>query len=591
MKTLIGLDAISYKVESKDLFLNLQFAVEQGFRLGIVGPNGSGKSTLLKIMSGEIIPDSGRVITSRGLKIGYVPQLDNFKDSDSVEKTLIKNLDSSLQDYEASTIANKILSKVGFINTSQTISELSGGWRKRLSIAISLAQDPEVLLLDEPTNHLDLAGLIWLEEFLVNCNISWVLISHDRYFLEKTVTQILEISPIYAQGIFRSDGSYLDFIENKENYISQEKKRAASLNNKVKTELEWASKAPQGRGTKAIARINQANRLHSQLQEMKNRQRQSNLNLNFTDTTRKTKDLIEFKNVSFFYDQKKVLEKESFKITNGMCLGILGHNGQGKSTILKLIGEMLTPNSGEIKKAPNLKIIYFDQLRTSIQANTTVIEAISNGQAPISYQGRIFTIASWLKKFGFKAEIQNTKINQLSGGEQARILLAKLIYQEADVLILDEPTNDLDISMLEMLEKMLQDFSGATILVTHDRFMLEKVCTHYLGFVKGQKLLTFASYEQWQESILNNKSDLKEFNEKEQKSTWNESLKREYGQIENKIVKAEKNLEQLNITASLPETYTNLELSQKIGKDLKIAKQNIDDLYKRWQELDEIKPK
>lgn len=590
MGSLISLDAVSHSIGSKQLFENLVLSVNEGMRLGVIGPNGSGKSTLIKLIAGIIEPSEGRVTRNSKIEVGYVPQVDDFNDNHQIIKVIHDKLIKVFTEEEVRIRSEKYLSLVGFTDNEQKVSELSGGWRKRLALAIALAFEPEVLLLDEPTNHLDLEGLLWLENLLNTSTFAWVLISHDRYFLERTVTDILEIAPYYVSGIKKYPGKYKEFLEKREQFFEQEESATASLANKVKTELEWASRMPKARATKANYRMQEAERLHSELKERRFRLKSETTNLSFTSSSRQTKDLVEFINVSFNYADKKILEKSNFLIQNRNCLGILGVNGQGKSTLLRLIGGSINPAAGKVKHANFLKIVYFDQLRSSLDSASSLKIALTDGYEQVIYQDKPIHFISWAKRFGFNADDLDKPVNSLSGGEQARVLLSMLVRKEADLLILDEPTNDLDVNMLEKLEEMLNEFDGGVVLVTHDRYMLENVCTHFLGFNSNNELLPFSSYEQWQSSLKlvnDNKSSSKVKKNSESKLT--KELSKEYSQIEKKIAKAEQVLTEVMNKAGDPAMHSNHEASQKINSELKEAKDKVDALYARWEELEGLK--
>ncbi len=596
MSTLISLDSVSHQIGNKQLFSDLKLAISDDSRIGIIGPNGSGKSTLMKIIAEEIVPDSGRVVCGRSVQVAYVPQMDSFNPALTAQEVMIKELSNNFTDLEANTRAGKFLSKVGFEDLTQKVGDLSGGWRKRLSLAVALAREPEVLLLDEPTNHLDLAGLLWLENLLNNANFAWALISHDRYFLERTVKEVIEVAPCYKNGIIKLGGSYQTFLEKRDEFLDQEAKGIASLANKVRNEQEWASRAPKARGTKANYRVKEADRLDSELQERRSRVTGEATKVSFTASQRQTKELAEFINVTFGFDNLPIVTQENFIINSGVCLGVLGTNGQGKSTLLKLIGGALEPQAGKVKRAGHLKVVYFDQLRGALSSASTLRQALADGYDQVVYQSRSLHIISWGKKFGFDPADLDKPIKNLSGGEQARLLLSILVRQEADLLILDEPTNDLDLPMLEMLEGMLVDFPGAVILVTHDRYMLEKVCTNFLGFNQEQKLLTYASYAQWQES----RARVQHAKESRgsgsipsipvAKKMSSEEI-REYGQMEKKIMKAEQELALIEDRAVKAATANDHHLMVQVANELTVAQEKVEGLYRRWDELENLSGK
>src|SRR5712675_2051159 len=375
---------------------------------------------------------------------------------------------------------------------------LSGGWRKRLAIAEAVVTHPDVLLLDEPTNHLDLAGIVWLEELLNEGSFACVLVSHDRYFLENVATEIVELNRVYADGLLRVKGSYSKFLEGKQLYMEAQSKLQDALKNRVKIEVEWLRRGPKARSTKAKARIDNAQELIGQLKEVNSRVQTASAGIDFSSTDRQTKRLVELEDVSVVLGDRKIVEGLNFLITSGVRVGLVGPNGSGKTTLLRLLPWALEPNAGAIKKAAALKIIYFSQMR-ELEEGVTLRRALAPDSDSVVYQGRVVHVASYATKFLFTSEQLNQPVANLSGGERARVLIAKLMLEPADLLLLDEPTNDLDISTLEILEESLLEYAGALVLVTHDRYMLDRVSTMVLGLDGRGGAEAFADYRQWEE--------------------------------------------------------------------------------------------
>ncbi|MCB0352320.1 MAG: ABC-F family ATP-binding cassette domain-containing protein [Bdellovibrionales bacterium] len=591
---LVHLDSVTVQIGSRMLFEDLRLSIRPRSRIGIVGPNGSGKSTLLKTFAGIVEPNSGRVV-SGGVRVVYVPQSEDFSPQQSVLQAAASCLEGHLSAEEVEVAASKALSRVGFVDFDQNAAQLSGGWQKRLSLAVAFAQAPEVLLLDEPTNHLDLDGLSWLEDTLRKANFAWALVSHDRFFLDHTVEQVVELSPFYPGGVFQSDGGYIDFKENRERFLSEEAKRTSALANKTRRELEWASRSPKARTGKAAFRMRQAKELQGALREAKSRKPKEQVKTNFRSGEVTAKELVELIKCSFSYGDKEIVSRLSFTFRNKTCLGLLGTNGQGKSTLLKLIGGELLPSSGKVKAVHGLNVVYFDQLRKSLSEWKTLGELLGEGQREVLYQDKLVHIVSWGKRFGFELADHEKLVSSLSGGEQARALLSVLVRQQADLLLLDEPTNDLDIPMLEALETMILEFEGAVVLVTHDRFMLDEVCTHFLGFVGQGELKEFASFEQWSDQSgkeeIEGSAPSREAKEKQKsprkKLSYKDQL--EFGRIEGTILKAEEHLSTIEAKIADPSTHSDPLESKKISEDLHQAKQEVDRLYARWEELDTLR--
>lgn len=575
---------------STPLFQELKLSVPERARIGIVGPNGCGKSTLLRILAQQIIPDTGRVLLESTRNICYIPQVEEFDPEDTVLEAVIKKAQREVATHEGEVRASKALSRAGFSDFAQRVSELSGGWRKRLSIAAALSEEPELLLLDEPTNHLDFEGMAWLEGLLTTASFAWVLVSHDRYFLEQTVHRIIEISPVYPTGYHEYDGGYLEFRSKRETYLEQEAKRTSSLANKTRRELEWAARSPSARTGKAAYRMKEALRLKQALAQAKSRQETTQNITGFQSAGRSTRELVQLIKCSFAYCEKQIFNQLTYTLLNGMCLGLLGKNGDGKSTLLKIFGSELTSSTGKVKHAPGLKVVYFDQLRESLGEYATLGALLGDGSDHVVYNEKSLHVVGWGKRFGFQAEDHEKPLSALSGGEQARALLSILVRQEADLLLLDEPTNDLDISMLEALETMILEFPGAVVLITHDRFMLEEVCTHFLGFTNAE-VIEFASYTQWNEQCLHDNSPKSIAQERKErprssttKLTYNDQ--REYNKMESTIEKAEAQLALIEEEIADPNAHIDIEKSKELSAKHSAAQKEVERLYARWEELD-----
>ena len=351
---------------------------------------------------------------------------------------------------------------------------------------------------DEPTNHLDLAGIEWLEALLEEAAFASVIVSHDRYFLENIATEMAELSRVYPDGMLRVRGNYSTFLEKKEEFLHAQSKRQEALENLVHNEIEWLRRGAKARTRKSKARIGKANELMGDLADLNARTRTATAQIDFSASDRKTKRLIELEDVSLPHRRSNVLfENLNFVITAGMRVGLVGPNGSGKTTLLRLLRGELTPSSGEIRRADWLRIVYFDQTR-ELDSNVTLRRALAPEGDSVIYQDRVIHVASWAARFLFTSEQLNQPVERLSGGERARVLIAQLMLQPADVLLLDEPTNDLDIPTLEILEESLLEFRGSLVLVTHDRYMLDRVSNIVLGLDGQGGAESFADYSQWE---------------------------------------------------------------------------------------------
>jgi len=583
------------------LFQEISFTVSDGDRIGLIGPNGAGKSTLLAVLAGEQDADAGEVAVRRRARIGYVLQESSFAEGLTVRDVLVAALErAGVPEAEREGRLRETGGRVGFPRLEDEAATLSGGWRKRLAIAEAVVTGPDVLLLDEPTNHLDLAGIVWLEALLREARFACVVVSHDRYFLENVATEIVELSRVYADGLLRVKGSYSKFLEGREAYMEAQSKLQDALKNRVKTEIEWLRRGPKARATKAKARIDNAHELIGQLKEVNARQQTSSAGIEFSGTERQTKRLVELENVSVELGGRRILEDLSFLIMNGVRIGLVGPNGSGKTTLLRLLTGELEPTSGVVKKAASLRMVYFSQMR-EMDEGVTLRRALAPDSDSVMYQGRVVHVASYATKFLFTSEQLNQPVERLSGGERARVLIAKLMLEPADVLLLDEPTNDLDIATLEILEESLLEYTGALVLVTHDRYMLDRVSTVVLGLDGRGGAETFADYSQWEmwggskvgEAVApgaagkavngagGNGTGVAAAGKK--KLSYLEA--REFASIEDRVEEAEVRLQSARLRLELPEVAVDAAALMQAISDMESAQAEADDLYARWAEL------
>ncbi len=496
---LLSCDAISKSYGTKSLFAELSLALSEQDHVGMLGPNGSGKSTLLKILAGLETPDQGTRSMRRHLRLGYVPQEPSFPDEHTVEDILIQGLVAEGGDpHEQGRRVSKALSIGEFPEPEQSVDTLSGGWKKRLAIVRALLLEPEVLLLDEPTNHLDLEGILWLESLLKHETRAFLVVSHDRRFLDAVASRMLELNRAYPNGVFEAHGRYSQFLEQREAALSAQATSHASLANRVRREVEWLRRGPKARTTKAKARVDSAGQLMDALHDLESRQEKGTAGIEFAGSGRRSKQLMETKGVGKSFGGHQIVRDLDLHLGPGQRLGLLGPNGSGKTTVLKLLAGSLEPDQGTITRADQLRIVTFEQHRESLDQEVTLRRALAPDGDAVMYQNRSIHLVSWAKRFLFQPEQLDLPVSRLSGGEQARVLLARLMLQPADVLILDEPTNDLDIPTLEVLEDSLVEFPGALILVTHDRWLLDRVSTLLLALDGGGRAEWFADYAQWE---------------------------------------------------------------------------------------------
>jgi ATP-binding cassette subfamily F protein uup len=502
---IISAQGLSKRYGIAPLFQNISFAVSAGDRIGLIGPNGSGKSTLLAILDGRVKPDAGEVAVRKGTRLSCVAQVSEFAPGATIRSVIDGALDRIGAPHEdrAARVA-ETLGRAGFSDFDIRTDTLSGGWKKRLAIAESLVQHPDILLLDEPTNHLDLAGIKWVEALLRNAPFACVIVSHDRYFLENVTNETVELSRAYSDGYLRVSGNYSAFLEAKAQHLHAQQKRQDALENRVRTEIEWLRRGPKARTTKSKSRIDSANEMIVELADLNARTRTASAGIDFSASGRQTKQLVQLDGVSYSYpDSELSIEGRTlfsglhFTLTAGMRVGLVGPNGSGKTTLLRLLRGDIGPISGQIRNADGLRIVYFDQNRV-LDPNLTLRRALAPDSDSVIYQDRVIHVGGWATRFLFTSEDLNRPVSRLSGGERARVLIAQLMLQPADLLLLDEPTNDLDIPTLELLEESLLEFRGALALVTHDRYMLDRVSTVVLGLDGFGGFGRFASYSQWE---------------------------------------------------------------------------------------------
>lgn len=583
---------------SKLLFDGLSFGVSERERLGLLGPNGAGKSTLLKILAGLETPDEGEVAASKGLRVAYVAQESTFPEEEILTSIVKKDLIATgMEDMEAEVQATIYLSMVGFEDLEKKVNALSGGWRKRLSLAIAFAQDPDLLILDEPTNHMDWDGILWLENWLSSYKKAFLLVSHDRVFLEKLCNKTMEINRLYKDGYLSFDCGYQKFLERKAEYIQSQMNLQDSMSNKARREVDWLRAGVKARTTKSRSRINDAHQLLDDLSQvkMRNQSAKAKVRVEIDAAGRLSKKLIELKGFNLSYGENQLIKNLDLLLGPKTCLGLLGANGSGKTSLLKVIAGDANNYTGELFRADGLKVVYFDQKREALPQNQTLIEFLGDGSDHTIFKGQSVNVAAYASRFLFASDKMNLKISQLSGGEQARLLIAKLLLQPADVLILDEPTNDLDIDSIEVLEESLAKFPGLVILVSHDRYFLSVLCQKLLA-LDGQGGWThFADINQWlsakqkesRSETTPTKEPTKTPNKQKVKLSYKE--KRQLETIDQDIETAEKELAKAQAELEKPEVYSDREKMQKSAQRAQEKQKTLDDLYEIWSNLEEKK--
>lgn len=589
MGNLLNVRNLTKSFSSRPLFEGLTFGLFDNERTGLIGPNGAGKSTLLKILAGLESPDSGEVAMRRGLRVKYLPQQDVFEDAGAttVREELAKNLtDTGLEDWEIDIRLDEGIEKTGF-NPDQKVSSLSGGWRKRLAILGQILSQPDLLLLDEPTNHLDLEGVMWLEKLLLEQDFSFLMITHDRRFLESVSTRVIEINKRYEDGHFSSVGNYSDFIESREKLFAAQLKQEQVSRNTVRQEIEWLRKGPKARTTKQKARIDRAGELIEDLAELSYRNAQAkSATINFQASERKSKKLIECIDIEKSMGGRKLFGPLNFMMGPGDKLGLLGGNGSGKSTLLKMLAGTLAPDAGLIKRLDGLNVVTFDQHREQLDKDWTLKRALAGNGEKVEYKGQFIHVAGWATRFLFTPDQLEKPLRTLSGGEQSRVLIARLMLKPADILLLDEPTNDLDISSLEVLEASLSDFPGALVLVTHDRYLLDRVSKQILALDGKGNGRFFADLDQWESVLLDEAAEkdnpppvvAPEPSKKKSNSKELKKVEADIALLEDQCKTARAALEDPTIASNSSELFSRQELLTGLEKQL-------DALVARWETL------
>lgn len=507
MAILVNVHQISKSFGVRPLFEGLSFSIESQDRIGLIGPNGAGKSTLLKILAGIEKPDAGQCSVQRGLRVSYLSQVPTFQENATVLSTLLEGAEDP-DDWEAMSMAHEWISRLSAgekIEEEQPVKSLSGGWKKKLALAREILRKPDLLLLDEPTNHLDVPSIQWLEDYLAQANFATLTITHDRQFLQQVSNRILELDRKNPGGILSVKGDYVKYLELKESLMSAQAQAETKLKNTLRRETEWLKRGAKARTTKQQARIQRHGELSQEVEELEYRNQNKEVRFDFQGTEKAPKKLIEAKGITKGFGDKVVVPKFDLVVGPKSRIGLLGKNGSGKTTLLKMLVGEEKPDQGEVFFSEHLKIVWFEQNRESLDPDATVVETLCPRGDSVIFRGAKVHIKGYLDRFLFTPTQMEMKVGKLSGGEQSRLLVAKLMLQEANVLVLDEPTNDLDIATLDVLEEVLRDFSGAVLLVSHDRYFLDQVAKEIYAF-EGPKILTFHGVQQWESWKLSNPS-------------------------------------------------------------------------------------
>ncbi len=589
MSVLLTCDAIGKSFGSRTVFSDISLSLHDGERLGVIGPNGAGKSTFLRILGGDMSADDGTVSIRKGVRLAMVVQDPRFDPDQTVREVITA---SAHESDETEIEVSKIISRVGFDDPAAKAGTLSGGWRKRLAIAVALAEKPDVLLLDEPTNHLDVEGILWLEKLVATASFASVFVTHDRYFLENCSTRVAEINRAYPLGLFSAPGNYSKFLEKRSEFLRAQAKEQQALENLVQREIEWLRRGAKARTSKSKARIDDAFALQDQLADVSSRNRKGTTSIDFTATGRMTKRLLTCEGISKSMGGRLLFQGLTFALGPAVKLGVLGANGSGKSTLLRILAGEIESDTGEVRRAEGLRLAWFDQNRDKLDLDQPLRRALApEGGDTVIFRDRPQHVAGWAARFLFRQDQLDLPLNRLSGGERARVHIARLMLQPADVLLLDEPTNDLDIPTLEVLESNLLDFPGAIVLVTHDRFLLDRLSKAVLAMDGDGGVEFFAELAQWEQANAAKKAppkattrDKRDPAPPKKKLTYLET--REWEQIEHKVAQAEEVLEAKRQQLELPEVVSDPARLTRAAVEIDLAQEEVDTLYARWAELE-----
>lgn len=574
---ILSFEDVCFTYSFKPILDHVNLVINEKEKWGIVGQNGVGKSTLLRMMVGLEKPDSGEVTRLKKYKISYCPQNSEFDPDKTIYDTVLSYMTEKTEEYQIQAILNKL----GFTDYSQKIGILSGGQQKRVALAISLIRNADVYFLDEPTNHLDQDMIIWLEKYLAKVSKTVVLVTHDRYFLSRITNHIMEIDDGH---VYTYDGGYADYLEQREirreNALNAEKKRQ----NFLRTEIEWIRAGAQARSTKQKSRIERFEKIAA----MDAPKAINTLELK-SASTRLGRNTIEITDISKSYDDRLLFQNFSYNVMRLDRIGIIGKNGCGKSTLLKIILGKIQPDTGSIKIGETVKIGYFAQQNEVFDENQRVIDYIKEfGETVYTADHEEITASQMLERFLFYKEEQYKPISKCSGGEKRRLYLCSILMSAPNILILDEPTNDLDTDTMTILEDYLENFQGAVLAVSHDRYFLDKIADRLFVFDDSKITIVQKTYSDYLDELEKNKNtntvvkEVKQPKKNTNRLTYNE--KKELASIEENMPILEETISSLEEQLNTVTDYTEI---SKISKELEDKRNELETLETRWLELSE----
>jgi len=598
---------------ARTLFTGVGFTLSDGDRVGLIGPNGSGKSTLLRMLAGELSPDGGEIAGRTRLRLGYLPQVPELPPA-SVRQAVAAGLTGEARtSWEGEARVDEELRRLD-LDPEASVATLSGGWRKRVALARALVSEPELLLLDEPTNHLDVESILWLEGFLATARFATVTVTHDRLFLQRIATRILELDRRNAGGLLDVAGDYATYVERKADAMAAQERREQVLRNTLRRETEWLRRGPAARTTKQQARIERAGTLADEVGALERRNDVREVGLDFQASGARPRRLIEARGIAKRFGERPVFADLDLVITPGTRLGLVGPNGCGKSTLLRVLTGDEAPSAGTVTRADNLRVAVFDQNRATLDPEQTLADTVCPDGDFVELRGARVHRHGYLERFLFRADQMAQPVGLLSGGEQSRLLIARLMLRPANLLVLDEPTNDLDLATLDVLADALASFDGAVLLVTHDRFFLDQATTQMLAFPPwpgpsgGDGHLTMlsglAQWEAWHAAQSPPKrrttSPRADGDDGAKASAATGSVparpkklsykdQRDFDTIEARIEAAEARVTGLEAECDRPEVTTDGARLLALHAEIAVARAEVDTLYVRWAELEALR--
>ena len=598
---------------ARTLFTGVGFTLSDGDRVGLIGPNGSGKSTLLRMLAGDLSPDGGEIARRTRLRLGYLPQVPELP-ATSVRQAVAAGLTGEARSsWEGEARVEDELRRLD-LDPEAPVATLSGGWRKRVALARALVSEPELLLLDEPTNHLDVESILWLEGFLASARFATVTVTHDRLFLQRIATRILELDRRNAGGLLDVAGDYATYVERKADAMAAQERREQVLRNTLRRETEWLRRGPAARTTKQQARIERAATLADEVGALERRNEVREVGLDFQASGARPRRLIEARGIAKRFGDRTVFADLDLVITPGTRLGLVGPNGCGKSTLLRVLTGDEAPSAGTVTRADNLRVAVFDQNRATLDPEATLADTVCPDGDFVELRGARVHRHGYLERFLFRADQMAQPVGLLSGGEQSRLLIARLMLRPANLLVLDEPTNDLDLATLDVLADALASFDGAVLLVTHDRFFLDQATTQMLAFPSwpspngGDGHLTMLSglgqWEAWHATQSppkrrtaspradgddGTKGSAAAASAPSRPKKLSYKDQREFDTIEARIEAAEARVTGLEAECDRPEVTTDGARLMALHAEIAVARAEVDALYARWAELEALR--